>query len=676
MLISDTQIDKSTLTFGQKGKRLGELQKSGFNVPKFSIISAETIEEILNDDDFDMSRLCSQIISDIPATSYAVRSAALIEDGKNSSQAGQFKTLLDVSVDKLIDSIIIVIKDAKLKLADSGKFSLIVQEYVRSDWAGVIFSRNPLDGVGMVVEYNQGNGESVVGGHLSKRLIFIPKEAGNFKHLLPNIEKLVELTVQIESKYAWPQDIEWAIKDGLVYLLQTRPITNFNESLWQGLQFLDKNLSESDHYFYDKTSLTETFYQPKTLSFSILEKLYQKNGPIDLVYKKIGVSYQETSQFKIFGNQLFVDREAEIKSIFPAFSYIDSQSQRPKIVNFSKLIVTISNNLALQFVSLKPSIQLREKLNHLLNSEIKPSSSVTEVWEFTTTNYKIIFEINLRSQKALEKLTNLLGKDKNMLAIVLTSGQKNENLKRLFSVGFEGGSLLGNSINIDDVSPFQFNQSNSVDEAVDKLFTNWWDNLPKWKQFGLRPHIEVVKDYMELRELGRLASVKMISLLRIKVEEIAQAKLPNNPELIYFSTLDEILTDKLDDNLCHARFALYQKNQSLLFPRQIASFTLNQSEKVSNTGLSAGFGEGILVTTDDLDRISGKKILYTQTLSPELTKYFGKIEGIISSEGGLLSHLAIMAREVGLPVVISRKHFPIGKEVKIDGVTGEIVELD
>lgn len=675
MLVSDTQIDKSTLTFGQKGKRLGELQKSGFNVPKFSIISAETIEEILNDDDFDMSSLCSQIISDIPATSFAVRSAALIEDGKNSSQAGQFKTVLNVSADKLIDSIISVIKDAKLKLSKSDKFSLVIQEYIQPDWAGVIFSRNPLGKREMVIEYNQGNGESVVGGKSSLRIDLFPHEADLHKKSLPKIKELVNLAKEIEAIYKWPQDIEWAIKDEVLYLLQTRPITGFSSALWQGLQFLDKNLSESDHYFYDQTSLTETFYQPKTLSFSILEKLYQKNGPIDLVYKKIGVSYQETSQFKIFGNQLFVDREAEIKSIFPAFSYVKSQSLRPKIVNFSKLIVTISNNLALQFVSLKPSIQLREKINHLLNSEIKPSSSVTEVWEFITTNYQIIFEINLRSQKALEKLTNLLGKDKNMLAIILTSGQKKEKLKQSL-VGSGGESLLGNSINLDDISPFQFNQSNPVDKAVDKLFTNWWDNLPKWKQFGLQSHVDTVREYMELRELGRLASVKMISLLRIKVEEIAQAKFPDNPELIYFATLDEILTDKLDDNFCRARSVSYQDNQFLLFPRQIASFTLNQSEKVSNTGLSAGFGEGILVTTDDLDRVSGKKILYTQTLSPELTKYFGKIEGIISSEGGLLSHLAIMAREVGLPVVISRKHFPIGKEVKIDGVTGEIVELD
>ena len=40
------------------------------------------------------------------------------------------------------------------------------------------------------------------------------------------ILSLAELGFQVETHYGTPQDIEWAIKDDQLYLLQTRPITS------------------------------------------------------------------------------------------------------------------------------------------------------------------------------------------------------------------------------------------------------------------------------------------------------------------------------------------------------------------------------------------------------------------------------------------------------------------
>ena len=74
-----------------------------------------------------------------------------------------------------------------------------------------------------------------------------------------------------------------------------------------------------------------------------------------------------------------------------------------------------------------------------------------------------------------------------------------------------------------------------------------------------------------------------------------------------------------------------------------------------------------------------KLFLYTEILSPSLTKYFDRIDGIVSENGGLLSHLAIVAREKNIPVIIgfslSNSVLKLGDPVQIDGSIGKIKKI-
>jgi len=80
------------------------------------------------------------------------------------------------------------------------------------------------------------------------------------------------------------------------------------------------------------------------------------------------------------------------------------------------------------------------------------------------------------------------------------------------------------------------------------------------------------------------------------------------------------------------------------------------------------------VDLESLHTVEGKKILITKILSPDLVQFFPKIEGILSEEGGLLSHLAIMAREEGIPVIsgFSLGKIKRGDTVEMDGGTGTV----
>ncbi len=94
-------------------------------------------------------------------------------------------------------------------------------------------------------------------------------------------------------------------------------------------------------------------------------------------------------------------------------------------------------------------------------------------------------------------------------------------------------------------------------------------------------------------------------------------------------------------------------------------------------GVSAGSAEGILTIREDLGtHQETAQILYTETLTPDLVQYFGEIKGIVSSHGGVLSHLAILAREQHIPVVtnvdLMKEGIRIGERVRIDGDKGEV----
>jgi pyruvate,water dikinase len=67
------------------------------------------------------------------------------------------------------------------------------------------------------------------------------------------------------------------------------------------------------------------------------------------------------------------------------------------------------------------------------------------------------------------------------------------------------------------------------------------------------------------------------------------------------------------------------------------------------------------------------------TLDPELAVHLPRLAGLIAETGSPLSHLAILARELSVPVVVgvpgATERFPAGTGVEVDGTSGEIVRL-
>ena len=205
---------------------------------------------------------------------WAVRSSAVAEDLEGASFAGQYDTVLGVrGIDEVARALLHcwasflnphALQYRRDRNISEYRAAVVVQRLVPADAAGVCFSVNPVDGNRdhVVINANYGLGESVVGGLATPDTFILDKQdrvilsstigskevmtalvdGGSAEEPVPDEKRgelcltaheaalVASLAIQIESQEARPVDIEWAIQDGQVYLLQSRPITTLPEA--------------------------------------------------------------------------------------------------------------------------------------------------------------------------------------------------------------------------------------------------------------------------------------------------------------------------------------------------------------------------------------------------------------------------------------------------------------
>lgn len=200
----------------------------------------------------------------------AVRSSATAEDLPEASFAGQQQTFLNISGD---DELIKAVKGCwsslftaratyyrEQKGFDHFKVAVAVpvQQMVQSDVSGVMFTIDPLtnDSEIITVEAVYGLGEGIVSGSITpdqyrinkESLEIIDKKIAKQKKMISQkgetdvspewgkkqklsdqlIIEVAEQGLKLENHYDFPQDVEWAVEDDQVFIVQTRPVTTLN----------------------------------------------------------------------------------------------------------------------------------------------------------------------------------------------------------------------------------------------------------------------------------------------------------------------------------------------------------------------------------------------------------------------------------------------------------------
>jgi pyruvate, water dikinase len=211
--------------------------------------------------------------NDGAATLVAVRSSATAEDLPDASFAGQQETYLNImgneevllSVQKCWASLFTARAVYYRKKQGFGTENVglcaVVQKMVQSDVSGVMFTADPAgDETKIIIEAGFGLGETIVAGSITpdnytinkENLELINKKINHQNFMLTreqgknteinlgdskaetqklSDEKIIELAgigKKIEEHYKKPMDVEWAMENNKLYIVQARPITTLN----------------------------------------------------------------------------------------------------------------------------------------------------------------------------------------------------------------------------------------------------------------------------------------------------------------------------------------------------------------------------------------------------------------------------------------------------------------
>lgn len=272
-LLQFSEISKSGVDqVGGKGGSLGEMTQAGIPVPPGFVITTEVYQQYHSACDIPdtLQTDILQKFDELKLDRVAVRSSAIAEDSADTSWAGQFETILNVGRDNLIDAIYECWRSASSDIVkgyaehnqvseDKLALAVVVQQMIASDVAGVAFCKNPVTGDEheIMIEACWGLGEMLVQGMVTPDNYIINKtdlsikarqvstqdkklvstesgtaevdvdadEKGEQKLSDDKIKELSELVMKIEQHYGSPQDIEWALANDKLYILQSRPIT-------------------------------------------------------------------------------------------------------------------------------------------------------------------------------------------------------------------------------------------------------------------------------------------------------------------------------------------------------------------------------------------------------------------------------------------------------------------
>ena len=265
-VVSLEDADDVTL-YGSKATGLGQAIRDGLPVPPGVALSGSVVEAVASEDPDALAEVVRWV--EPLGGPLAVRSSAADEDGAEASFAGQHLTLLNVPSWEAVgpalseiwwsansDSAISYRKRVGLFARPS--VGVVIQSLLAPEAAGVLFTKNPIDGSDeRMVEASWGLGEAVVAGlvipdHFRMKpngeiverkpglkkiairpvsgggTVEEPVEAGQVEAFCLDddaLEALNRLADRCEAIYGPGRDIEWARSGDRIYLLQCRAIT-------------------------------------------------------------------------------------------------------------------------------------------------------------------------------------------------------------------------------------------------------------------------------------------------------------------------------------------------------------------------------------------------------------------------------------------------------------------
>ena len=600
--------------------------------------------------------------------SLVARSSSVVEDMAESSMAGQFESIIGIDgFDEFVVAVTAVLASHERAGATDHPIAVLVQPLIEPQYGGVMFGIDPVTGRTdrRVVSAVNGGPEPLVSGEVDgSRYVLEPSRNGACKVLdfaandgpqlaLADLRRLVALSGEVAEVFGGPQDVEWAIAtDKQLWLLQSRPVTTEVRGVPRGP-------------IYGPGPVAETFPAPLTE----LER--------DLWVPPL--------------------REAVAEAVILA------GTAGPADVANSDVVICVDGHVAID-LKLAGEIKPKTKMVHRLNP-IPAIHNLRGAWRVG------------RLRSALPRLAeNLLDRTDEDLETVpeLTDLTSRQLLALLHRSQVVLRALHAHEILMGMLSAATTNRLTGASVALRMLAEARQDGLSDAEILARSPAVLAltaprVAPTAELPEEATAVDVAsnacptccdngiLREALRLRVrwvqelsgraawelgERLTARGSLTEPELIRHMTLDHVeavitgravvvpaLVAKHDHDFGDPLPAWFQMSD---LGRPIRS--QRAGEVGGGTGAGGGSGSGP-VTYDAEDPPKGS-VLVTTTLAPGLGPLLPRLAGIVAETGSVLSHLAILAREAGVPTVVgytgAADDLPEGVVVEVDGATGQV----
>lgn len=714
------------LIAGGKGASLGEMTQAGIPVPPGFVVLSTTFDQFIKDTDLiqEIDAILDEVnhkdINSVEVASekiqaliknaempeniakeikiqfknlnteyVAVRSSATAEDGAENAWAGQLDSYLNTKETNLLEKVqhcwaslftprAIFYRFEKGLHNTKISVAVVVQKMVNSEVSGIAFSVHPVteDRNQMIIEAGFGLGEAIVSGSVTPNSYVIEKdprriidinvssqtralyrvESGgnewiNIAEPKASSQVLTEkqilefanLIMRIENHYGFPCDIEWAFEKGNFYITQSRPITtlsnkkqnNNDKNLWHNWGRWPENvLSNSLWLIFDKKvneKLGGIITRIRDLDGNYLLFESDVKKLPDFVKNKVENDYKWFEDF-------FSQANKEVTKLLA----LEGKNKLSDILKLSVTCVSYSKSMELMDYGLQHYVK-----NELGKDPMKIFQNAAPYKNTHIMNY----EKDLSLLKNEKGVPNLLKKH----AWVGTHGFKGEPLTKEKVLEALKTNKKKDKVSNKKNDKFELLMSklsyfrSYLVESVDKVTFSYWDSIE-----SIAKKYNLTKDEILLLTFEEIINLENTGILPV---DYLQRK--DKFGIINDVGVMEVVTG--------------EKLETLLKECVVDNGETKYSDELKGSIAYSGKVTGvvrIMRNSKDIIKINEGDILVATETTPDYIQGMKRAGAIVTNQGGITSHAAIVARELKKPCIIGTKN---ATQVLKDG---DMVEVD
>ena len=220
--------------------------------------------------------------------------------------------------------------------------------------------------------------------------------------------------------------------------------------------------------------------------------------------------------------------------------------------------------------------------------------------------------------------------------------------------------------------------------------------LSAWQRPMARMVLRLGARISPLRGVGKVAFLQSLDVLRFVARQIgrllAEQSLVSDPEDVFFLTFAEVtgevplpaqsvIAERREEHAAFQKLRIPSTFQGFPTPEPADEKDATGLSTLTGTGASPGVVEGRIVVVDDpaTADLEPGDILVAQTTDPSWASIMFLAEALVVDIGGLLSHAAVVARELGIPCVMhtvdGTQRLRTGDVCRVDGSAGTVEVL-